>query len=321
MRRHTARRQAIDAAGTLPVAKHIRNTDNIDNRNHRLGRPTRRPARRAARPHGGAMSELDLGREELRELATQVIAAAGDPTEPFGVYLFLPEQPESELPRSVERAVFDEFFGNSAELLDAEYRPYEDGVFFVRVLDQLRRLPAGMPRVGRPMGPPLKTFVDIEKMWGTKVEDLRATGSGADWVPEETWDSLTLGVERDYRGKATDGLISLGIFQTGTQSMRRCEARTTVAILDCNVLDLVQSMLADPYQRFDGLEPQVYLDSPASVPVLLDLAEWEPRLRAGAPPFHDIMFGGTGLEATVRPPEWAPLLDVDRSGGSATQAL
>src|SRR4051812_20870641 len=160
------------------------------------------------------MSELDLVREELRELATRVIAAAGDPGEPFGLYLFLAQQAESTLPRHVERTVFDEFFGNSQELLDTEYRPYEDGVFFICVLDQLRRLPAGMARVGRPTGRPLKTFVDIETMWGTKLDDLRATGSGADWVPEETWDSLTLGVEREYRGKATDGLISLGIFQT-----------------------------------------------------------------------------------------------------------
>jgi len=260
------------------------------------------------------MTELDLAQEELRELATRVIGAAGEPPEPFGIYLFLAEQSESALARAVERTVFDEFFGNSAELLDAEYGPYEDGVFFICVLDHLRRLPAGMARVGRPTSRPLKTFDDIATMWGTDVGALRAEASGADWNPDATWDSLTLGVERDYRGKATDGLISLGVFQTGVQSMRRCAGRTTVAILDCVVLSMVQSMLSAPYQPFVGLEPQRYLDSPASMPVLLDLDEWEPRLRAAAPHFHEMMFGGTGLEASVRPPAYAPLVGVTGVG-------
>ena len=253
------------------------------------------------------MAELDLIQEELRELATPVIEAAGNPSEPFGVYFFGPNEPAAELARSVERDVFGKWFGNSAELLAAEYDHDDRDLVFFCVLDHRRRLPAGMARVGLPSGDLCKSFVDLEQRWGASIEDLVVT-MGADWEPRETWDSLTIAVADEYRGKATDGLISLAILQTGAQGLRRCGFRTTVTILDVNVLGMVQPMLQDPYQLFPGVEPMSYLDSPASLPVFLDLDEWEPRLRDADPVMYELMIEGRGIEPAVRAPSWAPLM-------------
>ena len=295
------------AADTLPVTKHIRNTDNIDNRNHRLGRPTRRPVRRAARPHGGAMSELDLGREELRELATQVIAAAGDPTEPFGVYLFLPEQPESELPRSVERAVFDEFFGNSAELLDAEYGEYEPSSYFICVLDHRRRLPAGSGRVtcprpglqdpGRHRGDLAAADRRGRRAQRGRLGDRRGLGRRDDRrgarVPRQGHRRPHLVVDAAGRhdGHAHVRWTDLG------RDPRPGGARAAINVA-----------IHDAWQPFADLAPMRYLDSPLSVPCFVDTTAFEPTLQAADPIMHDIIYRGVGIEAVVRPPVFDPLL-------------
>ena len=58
-------------------------------------------------------ASVALDREGLRELGGRVVAAAGQPSEPFGVYTFAADAPESELARHVEREVFYEFFNNT----------------------------------------------------------------------------------------------------------------------------------------------------------------------------------------------------------------
>jgi hypothetical protein len=250
---------------------------------------------------------LDLAREELRELATPVIEAAGNPTEPFGVYVFTADQPEAELARHIERQVFLEVFGNPAELLEREYGPYEESTVFYTVLDHRRRLPAGQMRMTLPSPRGLKAFHDIERVWGADVDAVLAS-TGVEWDPARTWDVTTFAVEAEYRGKATDGLVSLGLQQTLIRSALAGDARWLVTILDLVPLDLIQRHSADCFQYFDGLEPKSYLDSPLSRPVFIDLVEWEPRVRERDPWAHDLFLRGIGIEAAVRPPQWGPLL-------------
>src|ERR1700716_3055596 len=72
-----------------------------------------------------------LGQEGLRELGSRVVAEAGQPSEPFGVYVFAADAPESELARHVEREGFYEYFHNPP-------RAPRGGVRAVRGLDRLR---------------------------------------------------------------------------------------------------------------------------------------------------------------------------------------
>jgi hypothetical protein len=255
------------------------------------------------------MSELDLVHEELREMATAVIEAAGNPTEPFGHYVFRPDEPESELARHVEGVVFGEWFGNTRELLDAEYEPYDDSTVFLTILDHRRRLPAGMARMTLPSPAGFKTLNDIEAVWGHSLDRVLAD-TGLEWDLGRVWDVLTIAVMKDYRGKATEGLLTLSILQFGSQGLLHTGGRYSITVLDLVVLDLVQQMIGQPYQQFPGVEPVRYLDSPASIPVFADFEEWMPRLAASDPKLHDLLFVEPGIEGALRGPTWERVLDV-----------
>jgi hypothetical protein len=260
-----------------------------------------------------------LDREELRELGGRVVAAAGRPSEPFGVYAFAADAPESELARHVEREVFYEFFNNTPELLDAEYGPYEASTLFVCALDHRRRLPAGAIRLVLPSPAGLKSLGDVEPVWGQRIDDvLVRTSLRLD--ADRAWDVATLAVDSEYRGRATDGLVSLGLYQGVAQLALRCRVNWVVTILDLVVLNLLQRAMADPFHRFAGLEPRPYLDSPASLPVYCDLDAYFARLETADPSMYEILFEGRGLEAAVRPLDLEPALENLLPGGHAHTA-
>jgi len=262
---------------------------------------------------------IALDREELRELGGRVVAAAGRPSEPFGVYAFAADAPESELARHVERDVFYEFFNNTPELLDAEYGPYEASTLFVCALDHRRRLPAGAIRLVLPSPAGLKSLGDVEPVWGQRIDDLLVRTS-LRLDADRAWDVATLAVDSEYRGRATDGLVSLGLYQGVAQLALRCHVSWVVTILDLVVLNLLQRAMADPFQRFAGLEPMPYLDSPASLPVYCDLDAYFARLETADPSMYEILFEGRGLEAAVRPLDLEAALEHLLPGGHAHTA-
>jgi hypothetical protein len=264
-------------------------------------------------------ASVALDREELRELGGRVIAAAGRPSEPFGVYAFAADAPESELARHVEREVFYEFFNNTPELLEAEYGPYDRSTLFVCALDHRRRLPAGAIRLVLPSPAGLKSLDDVEPVWGHRIHDVLERTSPR-LEADRTWDVATLAVDSEYRGRATDGLVSLGMYQGVAQLALRCHVKWVVTILDLVVLNLLQGAMADPFQHFAGLEPLPYLDSPASLPVYCDLDAYFARLETADPSMYEILFDGRGLEAAVRPLDLEPVLEHLHPGGHAHTA-
>ena len=250
---------------------------------------------------------IAMDRDELRELGGRVVAAAGQPSQPFGVYAFAAHERESELGRHVERAVFYEFFKNTPELLAGEYGPYEDSTLFVCVLDHRRRLPAGVIRLVLPSPSGFKSLDDVEAVWGHRLDHvLERTGMNLE--SDRIFDVATLAVDAEYRGRATDGLVSLGLYQAVAQLALRCNVRWVVTILDLIVLNLIQEATSHAFVGFPGLEPIRYLDSPASLPVYSDLDEYFPRLETADPSMYEILHEGRGLEPAVRPLDLEPAL-------------
>jgi GNAT superfamily N-acetyltransferase len=254
-------------------------------------------------------AHLDLVKEELRELGEVVHRMAGDPPEPFGVYAFAATEPESLLARAIERSVFDEFFGNSPELLAAEYGPYEGATVFLCVLDHRRLLPAGMMRLILPSAAGFKTLDDLENAWRCPIDEVLARSNLLVDL-ERVWDIGTLAVAPDYRGKGSSGLVSLALYQALGVASRWANARWLVAILDLLVLDLIQQVTGDAFARFAGVEPQRYLDSPSSLPVWCDLEQYFPRLAKSDPSMYALFGEGHGLEAAVRPLAGGEILDL-----------
>jgi hypothetical protein len=249
-----------------------------------------------------------MAHEPLRDLTDACLrASVTAPDTHFGVYALTAADPLSELARHVERVVFDEFFGNSPELLAEQYGPYEASTQFFVVLDHRRRLPAGAIRLLRPSANGFKSLLDIETVWGHPLDDTLAR-TGLALEHGRVWDIATLAVAPDYRGKATNHLISLALCQAVCMAAQVVDVRWLVTILDMIVLDMLQQRLGGPFRRFAGLEPLRYLDSPASLPVYCDLAAHRSHLSATDPAMHALLYAGRGLETTVATPEWAGVL-------------
>jgi hypothetical protein len=174
-------------------------------------------------------------------------------------------------------------------------------------MDHRRRLPAGVIRLVLPSPAGLKSLGDVEPVWGHRIDDVLAQMS-LRLEADRAWDVATLAVDSEYRGRATDGLVSLGLYQSVAQLALRCHVKWVVTVLDLVVLNLLQGVMADPFERFAGLEPLPYLDSPASLPVYCDLDAYFARLETADPSMYEILFDGRGLEAGVRPLELEPVL-------------
>lgn len=242
---------------------------------------------------------LDLG---LRELAASLAEESGA-TQPFGTYVLPSSDAQAELGRWVERDVFAEFFGNTPELLAAEYEPYESASMFLVVIDHRRLVPAGVMRVLVPSPAGHKSLHDIPRVWGEACDEVLAR-SGAPIDLSNCFDVATFAIARDYRGPASEGLVSLALYQALVQTANVYGARWFVAIVDVAVLDAIEERMASFFTKFVGLQPVCYLDSPASIAGYVDLDSYRARLPAIDRSIYETLFDGTGLEAAVSTPDW-----------------
>lgn len=236
--------------------------------------------------------------DDVHNLSRQVVP--DHERRPFGAYVFRPGDPGAALARHVESAVFYETFGNTPELLRAEYGRYEDDSLFLCVLDHRRGVPAGSMRLIHPSPRGCKTFDDIEPVWGEPVEAL-VRRTDIDLDPACTWDIATIAVAEDYRKGALQGVVSMGLYQTLTLAAFDCGIQWFVAILDMPVFRLLRWKLRMIFAGFEGVRPLPYLGSAASLPAWCDVAAAERRLAAEDPSLYEILCLGRGLEAALAP--------------------
>jgi len=241
--------------------------------------------------------------QRYRELAGDLVQGSGRSDTPFGLYVLWSSEPAAELARKVEQDVFYEVFGNTPELLAEEYDQYEAASLFLLVMDHERLVPAGVMRIIRSSPAGFKSIDDIEGGWGRPGADL-LDAFDDDLDPEHLWDIATMAVAPEYRGEATNGLVSLFLYQALAMMAPRGGARWICAILDLVVLDLIQNRVHRPFGRFDGIDPMPYLDSPASLPVIGDLEDHAQRMAFLDPASYELLYGGIGLEAVVSAPDW-----------------
>jgi hypothetical protein len=239
----------------------------------------------------------------MRPVATlgdaELCRLAHDAT-PLGVYAFGSADPRSDLARHVERVVFMETFGNTPELLAKEYAPYEEASIFFCVVDHLRRLPAGTMRVLVPSAGTFKTLDDAPLVWGEPIEAMAAR-TGLELDLGKTWDIAALAVSPEYRGKATMGLVSMGLYQALALATPRFGIDWLLAILDVPVFRMIRWKLRMPMAGFTGVRPQPYLGSPASMPAWCNVPDTERRIAVSDPDVHALYFEGVGMEPALRP--------------------
>lgn len=239
--------------------------------------------------------------EAIRELAGRTVPAGAE--EPMGVYVWQLGDQAAELALSVERTVFEAAFGNTPELLAAEYEPYDPASVFVCVIDQRRKVPAGMMRIVVPSPVGLKSLNDASLVWDEPFQQLFHR-SGIPYREPLTWDIATLAVAPEYRGVAKSGLVSIALYQTISKVGRMRGITEMVAILHEPVFRLMQRRFHQPFRILGAVPPKEYLDSPASLPVHCDLPGWHNRLRVADLVLFEIMHDGEGMSPAIRPPDW-----------------
>jgi hypothetical protein len=238
------------------------------------------------------------------EIVAELAGQAGDPPQPFGLYAIGSDHPGAALGRQVEHEVFYEYFGNTPDLLADEYDPYEHASMYLLAVDHARLVTAGVMRLIMPTPYGLKTLHDMETVWGEDV-DAVLERTGITFDRDRVWDVSTIAVRPEYRGSSTDGLISASCLQGVMQIAHVCDVQYFVTTLDMVVLKLFQDLCSRPMALFRGVEPMRYLDSPASVPLYLDVAAYIARVGVEDRPMYEMFVEGKGFEAAMSTPDWS----------------
>jgi hypothetical protein len=185
--------------------------------------------------------------------------------------------------------------------LHEAYDPYEGASLFLLMVDHLRRKPAAVLRMLLPSPAGFKSLNDIESQWGQPIDEVLAR-TGVEFDYDSLWDVATLAVGREYRGEATQGLVTLGLYQGMDMLSTLVDLKHGIAILDLIVYDNVQKSFHRPFQPFVGVEPMRYLDSPSSLPIWCDIREYRARLAMLDADLYEVLYAGKGFEAMISSP-------------------
>jgi hypothetical protein len=190
----------------------------------------------------------------------------------FGCYSIADSSPYSDLARGVECCVFQQFFGNDPAVMSAEYGPYEAHSSFFLVVDRELMQPAGALRVIANSDRGLKSLNDIalpplsislEKViHHHRIEDL-----------DKCWDVGTVAVRKEYRGRATDHLVSTLLYGMLRFEAQRAGMEHFVAILDTHAYRQLVQLIGAPFVPIADSEPFEYLGSVSSIAVTLRVSE------------------------------------------------
>ncbi|MGY1828534.1 hypothetical protein [Blastococcus sp. SYSU DS0541] len=223
----------------------------------------------------------------------------------MGLRLLVAQSPaEREAARQVEAAVFLQAFGNTPELLDEEYGPYEARSRFVAVVDDVSGVALGTARlIVADAGSPVKTLLDVaDDPWHLPVADSLGTVGLA---PEEVWDVGSLVVDPRYRTGAAGAELSVALCHGLWRYARNCGAPGLVTIVDDRVRRLLRAM-GVPWQPMPGAASQPYLGSPASTPCVLVAEAAEEQMARARPDLVPALVHGRFGSITLDPADLAP---------------
>ncbi|MGY1739126.1 MULTISPECIES: hypothetical protein [unclassified Blastococcus] len=208
---------------------------------------------------------------------------------------------ERDAARRIEAAVFLQAFGNTPEVMEEEYGPYEDRSRFVVVLDEESGSAVGAARfiVDDPASAPVKTLVDVAgDPW--HVDPAAALAAAAP-AGGPVWDVASLAVDRRFRSGASGAEVTLALCHGIHEYSRRSGVEGWVTVLDDRVLRL-QHMMGIPWLTMPGAASQPYLGSGASTPCTLLIATIEPHMRSTRPDVAPAIMDGV-LRSIALDPE------------------
>jgi hypothetical protein len=210
----------------------------------------------------------------------------------FGVHIIDGQDPHSDIGRSVEAEVFDEFFDNNLQKMKEEYGPYDDASTFLTVLDYENGRPVGAIRIIRPSGEGLKSMNDLaepDSPWYKKGDTLEKRWAEIGNDPEHTLDISTMAIMPEYRSNHAEDGASAALYSTCVRWSLDNGYNRWVAIVDQKIHDMMQAW-GEPFGHFEGADWEKYLDSPKSRPIHTELYSGLKKIKA----FDEAMSKQTG---------------------------
>lgn len=205
---------------------------------------------------------------------------------------------EKAAAREVEARVFLDAFGNTPDVMEQEYGPYEDRSRFLTVIDDGSGRALGAVRLIVPdAAGEVKTLTDASgPPWRISAPGAL---SAAGFAGRVVWDVATLAVEPDARAIArveTTFALCYALYRY----TRASGAEGLVTILDDKVLRVLRA-IGLPWEPMAGATSQFYLGSPASTPCIVGVEECARSVRARRPDLAPRVVDGLFRSGAVDP--------------------
>jgi len=203
-----------------------------------------------------------LDADEARRLVDELLAGTAR-TRRFSVHLAGPDDAAALLSLQVAVDVFLDAFGNSAELLRAEYAALLPAMTHLIVLDRVTRTAVGSLILQAAPAEELKTVVDLAgEPWSMPTDDALAA-LGLARGDRTAVDQLLLAVRPEYRKV---GMAQLLMYAGWVLSVQRGIHRWT-AIVDEPLRRGMNELTGGALVPIGGAATLPYLGSAASTPV------------------------------------------------------
>jgi len=207
----------------------------------------------------GSRRAYDLTSSAMNRLTRQLMReypATG--TGRFSAYSIPDSSPYSDLARSIERRVFEPFFGSSPAVMNEEYRRYEAHSMFLLVVDRELSQPAGTLRVIMNSENGLKSLNDIQgeplNLSLRRVMEYHGMES-----LDRCWDVGTMAVLKPYRGPQNEHFVGTMLYGLFHAAACKAGIEHAVAILDGHAYKQLTEKLAVPFETIAGTGPFEYL--------------------------------------------------------------
>ncbi|MGY1600805.1 hypothetical protein [Geodermatophilus sp. SYSU D00815] len=211
--------------------------------------------------------------------------------------------------REVEGRVFLDAFGNTPDVMEREYGPFDGRSRFLAVLDDRSGRALGAVRLIVPdAAGGLKTLTDAAgPPWHLSApETLRAAG----FAGRVVWDVATLAVDPDARAAARVE-TTFALCHALYRYTRASGAEGLVTILDDKVLRVLRA-IGLPWAAMAGATSRYYLGSPASTPCVVGVEECARTVRARRPDLAPAVVDGTFRSIACDPADLLPTRGVPR---------
>lgn len=215
--------------------------------------------------------QYSLTEDELRSL-THALLLAQPPRRTdrrFVCYRIDSGSPFANIGRSIEREVFESKFGNAADVMAAEYGPYDPpqySTFFLSI-DHNAGNSAGVARMIHNSPAGMKTLNDLTGRCSPipgeiETEHFQAHHGVVDL--DSCWDHATLAVREQYRHAGSYAGLSVQLHRASYISAIEFGIDHVVSILDERALTQIRDYLGVPFVPLCGTRGFRYLGSARS---------------------------------------------------------